>query len=89
MCPIKFDELVFDHIVDFTKDNTVFAAARQDDNHLRLFLVIKSTGNVYTRNGRADSWEQLFGIERDDILAKITIARNNVPVYRLNGSHNN
>ena len=89
MCPIKLDQISIDHIVDFTKDNTTFAAARElDTNHLRIFLVYEGSGNVYTRNGRADSWEELVGGQRDAILARIIAARNQVPIYRINGTHN-
>ena len=85
---INYEDLRFDHIVEFSKDNTVFAAARENGNdHMRIFLVNESTGNVYTRNGRADSWEQLYGSDRDSILARVTAARNNhIPVYKLNGA---
>ena len=85
MCPIKIDEIRIDHIVDFAKDNTTFAAARENgNNHLRIFLVNHDTGTVYTRNGRADSWEELNSGLRDSILSCIIAARSNVPVYRLN-----
>ena len=36
--------------------------------YLRLFLIHNNTGNVYTRNGRVDSWEQLFGSNRNSVL---------------------
>jgi hypothetical protein len=90
MVKIKYESLSFDHIVEFSKDNTVFACARQsDDRHLRIFLVNKDTGNVYTRNGRADSWEELTGANKQDILNRIEAARStNIAVYRVNGSHN-
>jgi hypothetical protein len=88
MCPIKSEQMAIDHIVDFAKDHTTFAAARDSsNNHLRIFLVYADTGNVYTRNGRADSWEELSGQLREDILGRIVVARNSVPVYKLNGSH--
>jgi hypothetical protein len=89
MSPIKFEVLEIDHIVEFSNDNTIFAAARENGNgHLRLFLINNGTGNVYTRNGRADSWEQLTGSERDSIIARITAARNNhIPVYKINGTN--
>ena len=91
MANIKFDELDFDHIVEFTKDSTIFAAAREiNTGHLRLFLIHQSTGNVYTRNGRADSWEELFGSSRYSVLARLIAARNaKIPVYTINGTHNN
>ena len=90
MVKLNYSILEFDHIVEFTKDRTVFAAARENGNgHIRLFLVNEATGNIYTRNGRADSWEQLTGEDREIILSRITAARNNhIPVYKVNGSHN-
>ena len=90
MVRINYDILEIDHIVEFSKDSTLFAAARENGNaHMRLFLINESTGNVYTRNGRADSWEQLYGSERDSIIACLVAARNNcVPVYKVNGASN-
>lgn len=90
MAPVKVEELKFDHLVDFQKDNTVFAAARYGaDNSLRIFLVYKSTGNVYTRNGRADSWEEITGKDADTIRSRIAEARvNKIPTYHINGTHN-
>jgi len=86
---IDYANLEIDHIVEFTSDNTIFAAARENGNgHLRLFLINESTAHVYTRNGRADSWEQLTGSEQDTILTRIVVARNNhIPVYRINGTN--
>lgn len=91
MSPIKFEHLSFDHIVEFTKDETVFAAARENDTgHLRIFLVNEGTGNVYARNGRADSWEEVHGNTKELLLIRLSSARrNNIPVYRINGTHNN
>ncbi len=85
---INYDVLEIDHIVDFLQDNTVFATAKENGNgHIRIFLVNESTGNVYTRNGRTDSWEQLFGSERYGVVARLLHARNNnVPRYRINGT---
>jgi hypothetical protein len=77
--------LVFDHIVEFTQDATVFAAAREEERgYLRLFLLNAATGNVYTRHGRIDSWQQLFGSLRDTVVAHVTAARNRaIPVYQV------
>ena len=84
---IDYAVLEIDHIVEFIQDSTVFAAARENSGYLRLFLVHQGTGNVYTRNGRADSWEQLYGSNRDSIIARLLHARNNdAPVYRINGT---
>ena len=90
MVKINYDILEIDHIVEFSKDSTIFAAARENGNgHMRLFLINETTGNVYTRNGRADSWEELYGSERDSIVACLVVACNNcVPVYKVNGASN-
>jgi len=89
MCPINVNEIRIDHIVDFSKDRTTFAAARQTDGHLRIFLINDLTGTVYTRNGRADSWEELIGDKCELIRVKINEARGCVPIYKVNGTHNN
>ena len=92
MCPINVDVIRIDHIVDFSKDHTTFAAARETGTeHIRIFLINDVTGTIYTRNGRADSWEQLVGANYEDIRIKIADARvcGCVPIYKINGSHVN
>ena len=88
---INYAVLEIDHIVDFNRDNTTFAAARENGNgHMRIFLINHSTGHVYSRNGRIDSWEELLSHERDTVIARIISARNNcVPIFKINGSHSN
>ena len=90
MCNIKFSALEVDHIVEFSKDSTVIAAARENGNgHLRIFLIYENTGNVYTRNGRAESWEEISGGDKESVVTLVRTARNNrVTVYKINGSHN-
>jgi hypothetical protein len=89
MCPVNLDEIRIDHIVELAKENTTFIAARENsNNHLRIFLVYNSSGNVYTRNGRADSWEELNGDERSGVLACLFAARRDgVAVYKVNGQN--
>ena len=89
MCTIKWDELEFNHIVEFTRDSTIFAAARENGSgRIRLFLINEATGNVYTRNGQVDSWEAVCGNHRYTVLTLLVAARqNHTPVYRINGSH--
>jgi hypothetical protein len=90
MVKINFQQIEFDHLVEFTKDRTTFAAARQDSGHMRIFLAFNDNGTIYTRNGRADSWEELYGGDARIITDKIELARHNhIPVYRINGAHNN
>ncbi|MBU3895926.1 hypothetical protein KKG36_01230 [Patescibacteria group bacterium] len=91
MVKINYAELKFDHLVSFEKDNTVFACAKENGSgHTRLFLVFDGgNGRVYTRNGQANSWEELGGTDRDTIIGYIIAAKNNnIPVYKINGSHN-
>ena len=90
MVKLNYAELKFDHLVVFERDNTIFVCARQkDNNHTRLFLVFDSGhGRVYTRNGRADSWEQLIDSDADHIRARVSEERHNsIPVYKVNGTH--
>jgi len=91
MVKINYQDLEFDHLVIFEKDHTIFAAARErNSGHLRLFLIYQTTGNVYSRNGRADSWEELMESNRRSIIDRVRAAYNNqVPVYRINGTHHN
>lgn len=91
MVKFNYSDIEFDHLVEFSKDRTVFAAARENGSgHILIFLINEATGNVYSRNGRADSWEELVGSDRDSIIARVIAARNNhIPIYRINGSHNN
>ena len=86
---VKYTALEFDHLVEFTQDNTVFAAARDVLGRLRIFLIHLNSGHVYSRNGKVDSWEQLCDIDRLHILGRVSEARaNRIPVYTINGSHN-
>lgn len=85
MLKINCSELTIDHIVEFNKENTIFVVARENGNgHRRIFLINELTGNIYARNGRLDSWEQIYGSDRDNVLTCLTAARNNhTPVYSL------
>ena len=88
MVQINYAELHFDHLVYFEHDRTIFACARENGKGiLRIFLYNEHTGNVYTRNGRIDSWEHLSESARENVLARIEQARSaNIPIFRINGS---
>jgi hypothetical protein len=84
---INLESIEIDHIVLFERDNRVFAAGRdKDTRRIRIFLVNEQTGNVYSRNGRTDSWDELYGEGRAEIVNRIFDARDShrIPVYRLN-----
>lgn len=89
MVKINYQHLNFEHLVIFEKDSTVFAAARHNGDKVRIFLIYERTGNVYTRNGRAESWEELYQSDACTIRNRVNESRNRIPVYKVNGSHNN
>ena len=76
----NYTELSFAHIIDYTRDSTVFAAARERNGHLKLFLF--KGGELYSRT--AGHWRALYGTVRDSILTRITAARNSAPGYSIN-----
>jgi hypothetical protein len=83
---MDYTEIELNHIVLFERDNTVFAAGREKaSNHIRIFLINERTGNVYSRNGRADSWEEVYGENRATLINSIYSAKNalQIPVYKL------
>ncbi len=90
MVKLNYSQLKFDHLVIFEQDHTIFLCARQaDNNHTRLFLVFDSgNGHVYTRNGSADSWEQLIDGDAEIVRSRISRERLEIPVYKINGTHN-
>jgi hypothetical protein len=90
MVKINYSDLKFDHVVEFSADDTIFACARVNGNgHVRLFLIFdKGNGRIYTRNGCADSWELLQECDAEIIRQRVKEALNNyIPVYKINGSH--
>ncbi len=75
----------FEHLVVF-EDNQIFASARvPDTRRIRLFLINEATGDVYSRNGKAESWEEIYGDARSFVVNNIYNARQNrsIPVYSL------
>jgi len=80
-------ELKFDHLVVFEQDHTIFAAARQSNNYLRIFLVYEDTNRVYTRNGTADSWEQLSASDASVIRNRVKENTGSIPLFRIAGAH--
>ena len=83
----QLNELTFDHIVVFKHDGAIFACAKVNGNGpTKIFLVFdEGTGRVYSRNGRAESWECITSELAEEIRSRIAIARNHIPVYALNG----
>ena len=89
MVRINYNELKFDHIVEFNQEQTIFACSRENGKgRIRLFLVFgNGMGRVYTRNGRAESWEALEGADATTIRRLINQAtEEGIAVYQLNGS---
>ena len=91
MVKINYAELRFEHIVVFTREDTIFVCGRQTDtDRMRLFLVFGyGEGTVYTRNGRADSWEILEDYEAEIVRQRIRESKTSstIPIYYLNCTH--
>ena len=90
MVKTNYSDLRFDHIVDFTQEQTIFICCRENTSgKTRLFLAFgNGEGRVYTRNGRADSWEILDDYEAELIRQQIRDAvEAGIAVYKLNGTH--
>ncbi len=88
MCP-RVEDIRMDHIVEYTRNYSVFATARETgSNRLRIFLV-KDSGNVYIRNGRVGIWTQIFGQTAEKVRCCIEQARSYVPVYKVNAAYAN
>jgi hypothetical protein len=82
MCPIKIEDIRMDHIVDYTKNYSTFATAReQSSNKVRIFLV-QDSGTVHVRSG--GTWHELVGSIAASIKSRIEQARALVPVYKVN-----
>ena len=76
-------EIKLDHLV--VSEEAIFACGRDHERKVRLFLIRENEGKVYSRNGRSDSWEEIFGVNRADVVNRIVHARHNqsVPVYKI------
>ena len=85
------EKITLNHIVLFEKDGIIYAAGREkDNNRIKIFLIKENEGTVYSRNGRKESWEEIFGSARGDVIGQIVAARNTrrVPVYKINDYFN-
>jgi len=81
------------HMVVYENGNKLFAAGREDfgDKHLlRLYLLDRTSGEVYTRNGRTETWNNVSGEYRQHIVKHIHSAEAGraIPVYRIQGAFN-
>jgi hypothetical protein len=84
---VNYEKIELNHIVVFSQDSTVFAAGRErDNNRIRIFVINEKSGNVYSRNGLANSWQEIYGIPRATVINNIETARIRklIPVYTVN-----
>lgn len=82
--------VVLKHLVVFDNESKIFAAGREDygtKHALRLYLINTHTGDVYTRNGRTESWQSVAEAERQSISDTVYHAYRgrHIPVYRIRG----
>jgi hypothetical protein len=90
---VNFTEggISLNHLVVFDEESKIFAAGRQQQGTrhvLKLFLVNIRTGDVYSRNGRAETWEAVDDISKGIISDNVLEAYRNrtIPVYRTHGN---
>ena len=81
----KYQDIVLEHTVEFPEDDLTFGAGREKTTgKTRLFLIFNHTGRIYTRNGRADSWEVVG--EADALVIRNLATDPQIPRYTATGS---
>lgn len=86
MVKINYLELKFDHIVIFTKEDSIFAMARENGSGRTRLFISFNNNQVYTRNGLAGSWEVLADYEANNVFEIIQHAMwEGIPIYKVNG----
>ena len=91
MCPVnELHEIEIEHLVECKGNNTVFVATRRKNGRMHLFIVHESTGDTYSRNANAETWEKLNEQDRNTFLNRLAAVcrEKQVPVYKLSGSLN-
>ena len=82
----KYNDIALEHTVEFPQDDVIFSAGRErTTGKTRLFLIFNHTGHIYTRNGRADSWEVVE--TADAKIIRALSADTSLPRYKASGSH--
>lgn len=56
----RFDDVVFQHMIDLPQCDCVFCSAREESTgRTRLYLVFQDRTRIYVRNGVKDMWDEL------------------------------
>ncbi len=67
-----FGNITFDHAVEFTEDDLIFAAGKEHGTgDLQLFLIFNHTGRTYRRNGSL-KWEPVDRVHEGYIRVRAT-----------------
>ena len=83
-----YQSITLDHLVEFKNDDCVFGAGRDEvSGKTQIFLIFNHSGRVYSRNGKADSWEALGKDEAT--LIRHLAAQSGIPRYQARGSFSN
>ena len=83
--------ITLQHLVVFDNESKIFAAGREEfgaKHIIRLYLLNDRTGDVFTRNGRTDTWELVYEESlREHIVEHILKAyrERQIPVYKIHG----
>lgn len=86
---VKYLELEFEESLNFERDRTILAVARErNSGRIRLFRIHDASGEVYLNysNGKdADSWIRVGEPEDHLVLNRLVTAwHQQIPVYTIN-----
>jgi len=82
------------HLVVFDNESKIFAAGREQfgaKHVIRLYLLNERTGEVYTRNGRTETWQIISDEQlRQHVAEHVRGAfhSHHIPVYKIHGEFN-
>ena len=80
------------HLVVFDNGTKIFASGREQfgtKHIIRLYLLNERTGDVFTRNGKAGTWQAVADEQKQHIADHVHGAfSSHIPVYRIRGDFN-
>ena len=75
---VNYQELRFQSFVDVPRCSCQIGTARDSQNHVHIFLIVKHNGPIYRRSGLKDNWEDLGG--EGEVIRQI-VSRSTAPRY--------
>ena len=81
--------LRFTHFVDIPTSEFVVGTARDVEGKIRVFLIARYNGKIYTRNGISGNWQDLQTIEDYTKIRQLIVdalADKTVPRFSTSGA---